>query len=97
MKINSCDIQEVHLMVSGKVQGVCYRNFVQLHSLKLGIKGWVKNLSDGRVEVLLQGEKKSLEILISLMYEGPSLSRVDEIVPNWKSVSQLYNNFEIKA
>jgi acylphosphatase len=90
------DILQTHVIISGRVQGVCFRWFVEEHANKLGIKGWVKNCYDGTVEAVLQGTKKSLETLISILHEGPPLSRVDSININWEKFSHLFDDFSIR-
>jgi len=62
----------VRVRVSGRVQGVGYRSFTRSHAAELGVKGWVQNLPGGGVEALLQGERKKVGELLSLMKEGPA-------------------------
>lgn len=62
----------VRVRVSGRVQGVGYRSFTRSQAAELGVKGWVKNLPGGGVEALLQGERKKVGELLSLMKEGPA-------------------------
>ncbi len=64
-------IQAVHVIVSGRVQGVGYRWFVQNVATKLGIKGYVRNLPDGTVELEAEGNPESLNTLINEMKKGP--------------------------
>ena len=69
----------LHCFVSGRVQGVFYRAFVQEQAKILGITGFAKNLSDGRVEVLLSGERKVVEELRDKLWEGPSRANVEKV------------------
>ena len=70
----------VHGYVSGRVQGVWFRSFVQRQTRKQGgVTGWAKNLSDGRVEVYLCGEEDAVERVISRLHNGPRMSRVDRV------------------
>ncbi len=64
-------IQAIHAIAEGRVQGVGYRWFVQNVATKLGIKGYVRNLPDGTVEVEAEGDTNSLDALIIEMKKGP--------------------------
>ncbi len=64
-------IQAIHAIAEGRVQGVGYRWFVQNIATKLGIKGYVRNLPDGTVEVEAEGDTDSLDALVSEMKKGP--------------------------
>ncbi len=59
-------MKQVRLFISGYVQGIGYRQFVKANATRLGLSGWVRNLSDGRVEALIQGDKKKIEEMITL-------------------------------
>lgn len=66
----------LHGFVSGRVQGVYYRQSTQQQAERLGIDGWVRNLVDGRVEVLLEGEEELVRELERWLYEGPANAEV---------------------
>lgn len=66
----------LHGFVSGRVQGVYYRQSTQQQAERLGIDGWVRNLVDGRVEVLLEGEEELVRELERWLYEGPADAEV---------------------
>lgn len=69
----------IHVIVYGLVQGVFYRAFTQEKALSLGLVGWVCNVSDGSVELMVAGNKASIDILISFLKQGPQASRVDRL------------------
>ena len=69
-----------HYLISGRVQGVGYRRFVEKQAIQLQLKGWVRNLRDGRVEACASGRASQLLVFESRLREGPSLSRVDSLV-----------------
>lgn len=69
----------IHCFVSGKVQGVWYRASTKTEAEKLGIKGWARNLDDGRVEVLACGDKEKVMQLLEWLKHGPRLARVTEV------------------
>ncbi len=64
---------------SGRVQGVWFRAFVREQALKNDVRGWAKNLTDGRVEALLCGEETAVQSVISALKKGPPLARVDRV------------------
>ncbi len=66
----------IHVFVSGRVQGVCFRMYTQQQARLLGLTGWVKNLSDGRVEVMASGEEKQLRTLQDWLQKGPGMAIV---------------------
>lgn len=68
-----------HLVVSGKVQGVFYRAAMQEQAVQLKVDGWVRNLSDGKVEAQVVGDKQAVERLLNWMKEGPVFAEVDGI------------------
>ncbi|MDF7774478.1 acylphosphatase [Sphingomonas sp. AOB5] len=67
------------IIVSGRVQGVTYRDWTIRTAKKLGLVGWVRNLSDGRVEILADGEDEAIGQLVDACREGPPLARVDHV------------------
>ena len=69
----------LHAFVSGKVQGVFYRGATQQQAQRLNVTGWAKNLTDGRVEVLLCGEEAAVYELESWLHEGPPRALVDSV------------------
>ena len=85
----------LNMKITGKVQGVGFRFFVQQQAQKLGINGWVSNKSNGDVEALAQGEKADLEQFIAKVKEGPSFSRVEDVSLNWLNEGEQYFGFEI--
>lgn len=84
----------IHIFVSGEVQGVGFRQFVKYNAKKLNIKGWVKNLDDGRVEGMLAGERKNLETLIEFCRKGPFLANVTDVKIEEVS-DEEFHSFEI--
>ena len=68
-----------HIFVAGRVQGVCFRAFVRDQARQAGINGWAKNLNDGRVEIILSGEKAAIAVVENALHQGPTLSSVEYI------------------
>lgn len=68
------------VLVSGRVQQVGYRDYIVRQARALGVTGWVRNLSDGRVEMLADGEQAALDAFLTASRDGPPLARVDDVV-----------------
>jgi acylphosphatase len=71
--------EAVHVLVSGIVQGVFYRSWTEQTARQLGLCGWVRNLPDGRVEALFEGEKSKVEKMVELCRKGPPHAKVDKV------------------
>ncbi len=67
------------LLVSGRVQRVGYRDWTVRNARELGLTGWVRNLSDGRVEVLADGDEVALGKLLDALRSGPRLAEVEDV------------------
>jgi acylphosphatase len=86
----------VHLFIKGWVQGVFFRYETQNTANRLGLKGWVRNLKDGSVEVVAEGPKKNLEQLIAWCWKGPPLARVEKVEVSWESPTGEYIAFKVE-
>lgn len=84
-----------HLFISGRVQGVFFRDHTRKWAIASGLFGWVKNLADGRVEVLVEGEKRKIEALIDRLREGPPMSRVENVVLDWEEYTGEFSDFRV--
>jgi acylphosphatase len=78
-------ISRVQLLIKGRVQGVCYRAFTQDQAIMFKLNGWVRNMHDGRVEAVLEGEREHIEQAILACKRGPSGARVTDVDITWKS------------
>ncbi|GIW66071.1 MAG: tRNA pseudouridine synthase B [Candidatus Parcubacteria bacterium] len=86
---------EFKAFIKGKVQGVGFRYYCLSEAIRLKINGYVKNLDNGQVKVVAQGNFNSLINLYEKLKIGSKLSRVDEIIAIWQKPVFIYNNFEI--
>ncbi|MDP8208577.1 MAG: acylphosphatase [Candidatus Electryonea clarkiae] len=89
------EIKRLHAIVSGRVQGVSFRWFVRKHARPLRVNGWVRNLSDGTVEVLAEGEKDNLQTLLDYLRQGPYSSIVRNIDIIWSEPEGIREGFDI--
>lgn len=85
-----------HGFVSGRVQGVAYRYFAQKCARALSVSGWVRNLADGRVEVLAEGEKETLESFAERLREGPRMALVAGLDLRWEEPAGETGGFRIE-
>lgn len=88
-------MKRIHAYVSGIVQGVGFRYFVYRYAKMLGLKGFVRNLPDGRVEVVAEGEEENLRRLVSLLWQGPVGAYVKNVEVEWSEAKNEYSDFEI--
>lgn len=87
---------ELYGIVSGKVQAVAYRAFVQDAATELCITGYIRNLPDGTVEVVAQAESSTLKEFVEYLHEGSLLSQVEGVAVEWRSVQAAYDDFSIR-
>jgi acylphosphatase len=86
---------ELYATVTGKVQGVRYRTYVQESATDLALVGYVKNLSDGTVEVVAQGLPDVLKEFVEYLYEGSLLSNVEAVAIDWRTARVTYTEFSM--
>ena len=84
-----------HVFISGLVQGVNFRNFSQKEAQKLRITGWVKNLSDGRLEARFEGPKEYVKMMINWCRHGPPKANVEQVDVEWGKATGEYEDFTI--
>ncbi len=87
---------QLYVLISGKVQGVGFRNFTQLNASQLGVTGYAKNLANGKVEVLAEGDKAQLDALVALLRKGPRYARVDSLEIDERTFTGEYKSFGIR-
>jgi acylphosphatase len=85
----------VRILISGRVQGVAYRYFAEKYAVAYGITGWVRNLSDGCVEVLAEGDRGRLDLFLARLKEGPRMARVEGFDVGWESYTGEFPDFRI--
>jgi acylphosphatase len=88
-------IVRAHILIEGRVQGVGYRAFAHKNAIREGLSGWVQNLSDGLVELEVQGPRESIELFLLALRKGPSLAHVDQLHVNWLNAKRENDGFRI--
>ncbi len=83
------------ILISGLVQGVLFRSRITDLARRLGIMGWVRNLPDGRVETVAEGEKGKLDELIRFCHSGPPGARVRSVDVEWLDYTGEFRGFKI--
>jgi acylphosphatase len=84
-----------HILVSGRVQGVFFRDHTHKWARSLLVTGWVRNVDDGNVEIIAEGERENIESLISHLEEGPPLAIVENIDVDWQDYKGEFLDFRI--
>lgn len=84
-----------HVYVAGRVQGVMYRETTRREATHRGVRGWVRNLADGRVEAVFEGEERDVRALVQWCYRGPTHARVDSVVVDWEPLRGEADRFEV--
>ena len=84
-----------HVVISGRVQGVCYRMETQRAAKGIDVSGWVKNRLDGTVEAVFEGNRKQVDQIIEWCRKGPALAQVSNIEIRWESATGEFADFDI--
>ena len=84
-----------HVLIEGRVQGVCYRIDARRAALERNLTGWVKNLPDGRVEAVLEGEDRNVKSMLKWCENGPPLARVNRVDVEWEPYADEFESLEI--
>ena len=85
----------VHVLISGRVQGVWFRANTKEKAEQLGINGWVRNTSDGKVEAIFEGDQNNIEQMSKWCKKGPELANVIDVNINSEEVSGEFEGFKI--
>jgi len=85
-----------HIWISGQVQGVFFRDATRKKAEDLRITGWVRNLPDGRVEAILEGDKEAVDKIIEWAKEGPDTARIEEVEVKWENYKDEFSSFQVR-
>lgn len=86
-------MKQAHVYISGFVQGVGFRAYVRSKARKIGVVGWVRNLSDDRVEGVFQGDEEKVKKLITFCRRGPFFAQVTDVVVDWEEAKESFTEF----
>ncbi len=89
-------MKQARVIISGSVQAVGYRFFVRSWARQYDITGWVRNIPDGGVEAVFQGEKKNIDDLIAKCRKGPFMAEVKDIDVIWEEVAEEFGDFQVR-
>jgi acylphosphatase len=85
-----------HVFVSGRVQGVFFRDETQEAAVRQGVTGWVRNLPDGRVEAVFEGEKDKVDMLVEFCRVGPPGARVTHVEVSLEDYTGEFRDFQLR-
>ena len=88
-------MKRIHVLISGKVQGVFFRAEIQRATMDLTLTGWVRNLPDGRVETVLEDEDTNVDKMLAWCHHGPPAARVQEVIIDDHTYTGEFRNFNI--
>lgn len=88
-------MQRVHLFIKGKVQGVFFRQAMKVAAKKNRVSGWVKNLKDGRVEAIIEGEDLGVSNMVEWCHAGPANARVEDVEIRNEKYKEEFAKFEV--
>lgn len=83
------------IIISGTVQGIFFRNFTRENANKLNLKGYIRNLEDGNIEIFVEGEKDNISSLIDLLKKGPPYSQIRDVKIEFRKWSGDFKEFKI--
>jgi len=84
-----------HVFISGRVQGVFFRAWTEDEAIKRDLTGWVRNLADGRVEAVFEGDKDKVEEMVKLCWKGPPGARVTNVEVIWEPYKGEFSDFRV--
>ncbi len=90
------DQQRAHVRISGQVQGVFFRDSTRQKAEELGLAGWVKNLPDGRVEAIFEGQPERVREMIGWCEEGPQQASVENVDTDFEGSGGELKGFEVR-
>jgi acylphosphatase len=89
------NLARAQVLISGRVQGVFYRAHTRDQAAARGLTGWVRNLPDGRVAALFEGDREKIESMLAWCRQGPPYAAVDEVLADWQPYRGEFQDFSI--
>ena len=88
--------KRVSARITGRVQGVGFRNFTRRRARGLDVTGWVRNESDGSVRLEAEGPADALESLVEAVHNGPRMARVEDVDVDWSEAADAFEGFRVR-
>jgi acylphosphatase len=92
----AAELARLRMMISGRVQGVFFRQSAAERAHELGVKGFARNLPDGSVEIAAEGARRNLATLLAWANHGPPRARVDNVRAEWSEFQNQFSDFSIR-
>lgn len=89
-------MKRVHVYISGRVQGVFFRATTHRAATGFQLKGWVRNMPDGRVEAVFEGKEENVDKMLDWCHIGPSAARVEKVIAEEETFTGEFTDFHIK-
>ncbi|MCK5191128.1 MAG: acylphosphatase [Methylococcales bacterium] len=89
-------MKTIHIIVSGRVQGVYFRAFTQNRAVKQGVTGFVRNKDDGTVEIVASANQDKLDQFVNWCNKGPLMAKVSQVIVNEYIVTEPFTQFEVR-
>lgn len=93
--VASIEQGRAHVWITGTVQNVNYRAATRDEAKRVGVNGWVKNLNDGRVEAVFEGNRAAVQRMVSWCYGGPANAEVESVEVTWEDATDREGPFSI--
>ena len=90
-------LSRAHVFVSGLVQGVNFRYYTRIEAHNRGVTGWVRNLPDGRVEAVFEGDESAVRQMVEWCRSGPPVAQVEEVETTWEEHMRSFEEFTIRT
>ncbi len=88
--------ERAHVLVSGRVQGVSFRYYTVQEAQAAGVDGWVRNLWDGRVEAVFEGDTDAVQHMVAWVQQGPSSAQVENCEIDWQEPVGEFDSFRVR-
>ena len=89
------DKTRAHAVISGRVQGVFFRMETMRAAQRIGVSGWVRNLRDGKVEAVFEGDKTRVDAILDWCKQGPPHAHVTNVKVDWEAYTGEFDSFEV--
>lgn len=89
------EMARAHVLITGMVQGVFFRAYTRDEARARGLTGWVRNLPDGRVEAVFEGDRQILDGMLTWCHKGPPYAYVKEVQVNWQPYQGDFKDFRV--